>query len=82
MYAGFLPSLCFVLAGDGWEDAGGQTVMSSKQSGGNPGSAGPKGALAEDEQRAMGNKRKPKSGPAGAEGNNTRRDFVQRKKKH
>jgi len=55
--------------------------MSSKQSGGNPGSAGPKGALAEDEQRAMGNKRKPKSGPAGAEGNNTRRDFVQRKKK-
>jgi hypothetical protein len=55
-------------------------MMSSKQAGGNPGSAGPKGALAKEEQEAMGNKRKPKSGPPGAEGNNTRRDFVQRKK--
>jgi hypothetical protein len=55
--------------------------MNSKQAGGNPGSAGPKGALAPEEQQAMGNKRKPSSGPAGAEGNNTRRDFVQRKKK-
>lgn len=53
----------------------------SKQAGGNPGEAGPKGALAEDEQKALATKRKPKSGPPGAEGNNTRRDFVQRKKK-
>jgi hypothetical protein len=55
--------------------------VSSKQAGGNPGGAGPKGALAEEEQKAMGNKAKPKSGPPGAEGNNTRRDFVQRKRK-
>ncbi len=36
----------------------------------NPGKAGPKGALAEKP------KGKPTSGPPGAEGNNTRRDFV------
>ena len=36
----------------------------------NPGKAGPKGALAEKP------KGKPSSGPPGAEGNNTRRDFV------
>jgi hypothetical protein len=55
--------------------------MSSKQAGGNPGQAGPKGALAKEEQEALGSTRKPKSGPPGAEGNNTRRDFVRRKKK-
>jgi hypothetical protein len=36
----------------------------------NPGKAGPKGALAEKP------KGKPTSGAPGAEGNNTRRDFV------
>lgn len=36
----------------------------------NPGKAGPKGALAEKP------KGKPSSGAPGAEGNNTRRDFV------
>jgi hypothetical protein len=54
----------------------------SKQAGGNPGNAGPKGALAKDEQKDLGSKTKPKSGPPGAEGNNTRRDFVQRKKRY
>lgn len=45
----------------------------------NPGKAGPKGALEPDVQKSIpgGSKHKPKSGPAGAEGNNTRRDFVQ-----
>ena len=45
----------------------------------NPGKAGPKGALEPDVQRSIpGNDgKKPKSGPPGAEGNNTRRDFVQ-----
>jgi hypothetical protein len=40
----------------------------------NPGKAGPKGALAEKP------KGKPSSGPSGNEGQNTRRDFVTRKK--
>ena len=39
----------------------------------NPGKAGPKGALAETPQ---GGRKAPSSGPRGAEGNNTRRDFV------
>jgi hypothetical protein len=43
--------------------------------------AGPKGALAKDEQKDLGTKSKAKSGPPGAAGNNTRRDFVQRKKR-
>jgi hypothetical protein len=45
----------------------------------NPSKAGPKGALEPDVQRSIpGNTNdKPKSGPPGAEGNNTRRDFVQ-----
>jgi hypothetical protein len=45
----------------------------------NPGKAGPKGALEPDVQKSIpGNTGKsPKSGPPGAEGNNTRRDFVQ-----
>ncbi|HEX7114189.1 MAG TPA: hypothetical protein VF193_03575 [Steroidobacter sp.] len=41
----------------------------------NPGKAGPKGAL---EEKPPG---KPRSGPPGAEGNNTRRDFVRLPKK-
>jgi hypothetical protein len=45
----------------------------AKRSQGNPGKAGPKGAL--EEPRAMRGKT-PASGPAGNEGNNTRRDFV------
>jgi len=40
----------------------------------NPGKAGPKGALAE--RPAKQRKKPPSSGPPGAEGNNTRRDFV------
>jgi hypothetical protein len=49
----------------------------------NPGKAGPKGALAEKPPgKPTGG---PRSGPPGAEGNNTRRDFVRlpkhRKKK-
>jgi hypothetical protein len=44
----------------------------AKQSQGNPGKAGPKGALEEPAARG----KAPASGPAGAEGNNTRRDFV------
>lgn len=40
----------------------------------NPGKAGPKGALAEKPPG------KPSSGPSGAEGQNTRRDFVRLKK--
>lgn len=40
----------------------------------NPGKAGPKGALEEQP------KGKPTSGPSGAEGQNTRRDFVRLKK--
>lgn len=43
----------------------------SQSTGLNPGRAGPKGALAE---RPAG--KPPRSGPPGAEGNNTRRDFV------
>jgi hypothetical protein len=45
----------------------------------NPGKAGPKGALEPDVQKSIPgrSKHKPTSGPAGAEGNNTRRDFVQ-----
>jgi hypothetical protein len=45
----------------------------------NPGKAGPKGALEPDVQKSIPghSKDKPKSGPAGAEGNNTRRDFTQ-----
>lgn len=39
---------------------------------GNPGQAGPKGAL--DEKPAR--RGAPSSGPRGAEGNNTRRDYV------
>jgi hypothetical protein len=39
----------------------------------NPGKAGPKGALAE---KPAGSGKAPSSGPKGAEGNNTRRDFV------
>lgn len=39
----------------------------------NPGKAGPKGALEKD---VLGKRKPPKSGPPGAEGNNTRRDFV------
>ena len=38
----------------------------------NPGKAGPKGALAEKPEGKT-----PRSGAPGAEGNNTRRDFVQ-----
>jgi hypothetical protein len=45
----------------------------AKQSQGNPGKAGPKGAL--EEQPAVRGKT-PSSGAAGNEGNNTRRDFV------
>lgn len=47
--------------------------------GGNPGKAGPKGALDPKVQQSIpGHSDKPpKSGPPGAEGNNTRRDFVQ-----
>jgi len=49
----------------------------------NPGKAGPKGALEPDVQRSIpGNTGKPpKSGAPGAEGNNTRRDFMQLPKK-
>lgn len=45
----------------------------------NPGKAGPKGALDPKVQKSNPGhtKHKPKSGPPGAEGNNTRRDFVQ-----
>jgi hypothetical protein len=39
----------------------------------NPGKAGPKGAL---EDKPPGSGKPPKSGTRGAEGNNTRRDFV------
>jgi hypothetical protein len=39
----------------------------------NPGKAGPKGALAE---KPAGSGKAPSSGTRGAEGNNTRRDFV------
>jgi hypothetical protein len=44
----------------------------------NPGQAGPKGALEPDVQESIPGHtdEKPKSGPPGAEGNNTRRDFV------
>ncbi len=51
-----------------------RTIMAA-----NPGKAGPKGALEPDVQKSIpGNSEKPpKSGPPGAEGNNTRRDFVQ-----
>jgi hypothetical protein len=44
----------------------------------NPGKAGPKGALEPDVQKSIPGttNEKPKSGPPGAEGNNTRRDFV------
>jgi hypothetical protein len=44
----------------------------------NPGKAGPKGALAPEVQKSIPgrSKNKPKSGPPGNEGNNTRRDFV------
>jgi hypothetical protein len=48
--------------------------MPRQHSGLNPGRAGPKGALAE---KPAG--RAPRSGPSGAEGNNTRRDFVRGK---
>lgn len=54
----------------------------------NPGKAGPKGALDPAVQKSIpgGTKHKPKSGPPGTEGNNTRRDFVRlpkdRKRKH
>lgn len=44
---------------------------SDQATGLNPGKAGPKGALAE---KPAGDA--PRSGPSGAEGNNTRRDFV------
>ena len=49
----------------------------------NPGKAPPKGALDPKVQKSIpGNKRgKPKSGPPGAEGNNTRRDFVRLSKR-
>lgn len=40
----------------------------------NPGKAGAKGAL--EEEPAGGAGKPPRSGPAGNEGNNTRRDFV------
>ncbi len=45
----------------------------------NPGKAGPKGALDPAVQKSIPghSKAKPKSGPSGNEGNNTRRDFVQ-----
>jgi hypothetical protein len=45
----------------------------------NPGKAGPKGALDPKVQKSNPGYtgKTPKSGPAGAEGNNTRRDFVQ-----
>lgn len=43
----------------------------------NPGKAGPKGALDPAVQKSIpGAGKKPKSGSPGAEGNNTRRDFV------
>ena len=44
----------------------------------NPGKAGPKGALDPAVQKSSrgSSKVKPKSGPPGNEGNNTRRDFV------
>jgi hypothetical protein len=49
----------------------------------NPGKAGPKGALDPAVQKSIpgASKEKPTSGPPGAEGNNTRRDFVQLPKK-
>jgi hypothetical protein len=49
----------------------------------NPGKAGPKGALDPEVLKSNpgSTKDKPKSGPPGAEGNNTRRDFVQLPKK-
>ena len=49
----------------------------------NPGKAGPKGALDPAVQKSIpGHTEKaPKSGPPGAEGNNTRRDFVRLPKK-
>jgi hypothetical protein len=50
--------------------------MSGKDTQRNPGKAGPKGAL---EEKPAG--KTPSSGPPGAEGNNTRRDFVQLPKK-
>ena len=45
----------------------------------NPGKAGPKGALDPAVQKSIPghSDKKPTSGPPGAEGNNTRRDFVQ-----
>jgi hypothetical protein len=45
----------------------------------NPGKAGPKGALDPKVQKSIPGHtgKEPSSGPAGAEGNNTRRDFVQ-----
>jgi hypothetical protein len=44
----------------------------------NPGKAGPKGALDPAVQRSIpgADSKTPKSGAPGAEGNNTRRDFV------
>jgi len=50
----------------------------SKESQGNPGKADAKGALAE---RPSTRDKAPASGPAGNEGNNTRRDFVKRSRK-
>ena len=49
--------------------------MPRNDTGLNPGKAGPKGALAEKPKAKA-----PRSGTAGAEGNNTRRDFVRLKK--
>jgi hypothetical protein len=49
--------------------------MPRQPTGLNPGKAGPKGALAEKPKR-----KSPSSGAPGAEGNNTRRDFVRLKK--
>jgi hypothetical protein len=49
--------------------------MPRQHSGLNPGKAGPKGALAEKPAGKA-----PSSGASGAEGNNTRRDFVRGKK--
>jgi hypothetical protein len=45
----------------------------ANQSQGNPGKAGPKGALAE---MPASRGKAPSSGPPGSEGNNTRRDFM------